>query len=74
MARPLDDLVAIAEALLRTEGAVLVPERRDAILQLVELLRQRRLVAVGKQVPELGSPLGRGFELGVDFIECSHAS
>jgi len=72
VAGPLDDLVAVAEAHAGLEGAVLVPEPRDTLLELVELVGERRLVSFGKKMPELGATLGRAVDLGVDLFNGFH--
>ena len=58
-----DDLVAVAEAGAGLQGAVLVPERREALLELVELGCERGVVALRKEMPELGAALGRAVDL-----------
>ena len=74
VASALDDVVTVSEARACLERAVLVPEGCDALFELVQLLCERLVVTVGKQMPELAAALGRGVELGVDLIESSHAS
>ena len=44
VAGPLDDFVTVAESGAGAERAVLVPERGDALLELVELGRERSVV------------------------------
>jgi hypothetical protein len=72
VAGPLDDLVAVAEACAGLERAVLVPKPREALLELVELVRECLVVSFGKKMPELGAAFGRAIDLGVDLIDSSH--
>src|SRR6266480_1578085 len=72
VAGPLDDLVAVAETRAGLESTLLVPERCEALLELVQLSRQHGVVAFRKQVPELGATLGRGVDLGSDLVDISH--
>jgi hypothetical protein len=74
VARSLDDLVAIAEADVRAEGAMLVPESRDLRLELLELGGQSFVSALGQVMPELGAPFRGALDLEPDFRESSHAS
>ena len=62
MTGSLDDFVAVAEAELRPEHPLLVPERRNAVLERVDS-SGRGIVAVRKHVPKLGAALGRAVDL-----------
>jgi hypothetical protein len=67
-----DDLVAVAEPLSGLQRAVLVPERGNALLELMQLGRKRGVVSCGQEVPELAAALGGAVELGVDLVESTH--
>src|SRR5207253_10776953 len=73
VAGSLDDLVAIAEADAGLERALLVPERRKALLELAQLFGKRGVVSLGKQMPELGPTPGGAVDLGVYLVERGHA-
>jgi hypothetical protein len=51
---------------------LLVPQRGDAVLQLVELRGELLVVALGKEMPELRTALAGAIELGVYFVNRSH--
>ena len=64
----LDDHVAVAEALLHSGGAILVPETSDVLLDLGMLGGSRRVVALGEDMEELGTPVGGALDLQLDVF------
>jgi hypothetical protein len=64
----LDDRVAVAEALLHSGGAILVPETRDFLLDLGVLGGDGRVVALGEDVQQLSAPLRGALDLELDFF------
>jgi hypothetical protein len=69
----LDDHVAVAEAALDAGSAILVPETSDVLLDLGMLGGDNRVVALGEDVQELGTPLCGALDLELDVFECLHA-
>ena len=53
LAGPAHDLVALAEANARPLGAVLVPERDQLFVDLLDLVDDRLLPPVGEGLPQL---------------------
>ena len=70
---PLDDAVAIAEALPHASLAMLYPESRDLGFELLQLSREHDVMAVRKCVVQLGTPLSGALDLELDVFDCSHA-
>ena len=64
----LDDHVAVAEALLHSGGAILVPETSDFLLDLGMLGGDGRVVALGEDVQQFGAPLRGALDLELDFF------
>jgi hypothetical protein len=68
----LADGVAWAEAKLRAEGTLLVPEGVDARADLLQLGRERWVMSLGQGAVEVGAALAGALDLRPDFIDCSH--
>ena len=64
----LDDHVAVAEALLHSGGAILVPETSDFLLDLGMLGGDTRVMALGEDVQQLGTPLCGALDLELDVF------
>ena len=58
-----DDVVAIAEAELRLQRALFVPETLEMIAQTLELGGRCWVVTLGEHVPQLDTPLARLIDL-----------
>jgi hypothetical protein len=64
----LDDHVAVAEALLHSGGAILVPETSDFLLDLGMLGGDGRVVPLGEDVQQLGTPIRGALDLELDVV------
>ncbi len=69
---PLDDAVAIAEALPHACLAMLDPEGRDLGFELLELGRKHDVMTFRKFVVQLTAPLGGALDFELDVLDCSH--
>ena len=74
LAGPAHDLVALAEADARPLGAVLVPERDQLLVDVLDLVDDRLLPPVGEGLPQLPTDLAQALDLGMNFRDRLHAS
>jgi hypothetical protein len=72
VSRALDDLVAVAEAVGDARVAMLVPELGDPLLELLVLVREGAVVALGKEMQHLRAALGQAGNLLLDLQWVSH--
>ena len=66
MARALNDRVALTEADSGARDAVLFPELRDLLLDLLVLCDEGGIVLLGKRVHHLGAPEGEAVDVTSD--------
>ena len=69
---PLDDPVAVTEALPHARLAMLDPEGRDLGFELLELGREHDVMALRKFVVQLAAPLRGALDLELYVFDCSH--
>jgi hypothetical protein len=65
-----DDVIAIAEAELRSQRALFVPEAVEALAQTFELLGRCWVVTLGKDPPQLRPPLAGLLDFSVNLGHC----
>jgi len=73
LASPAHDVVALAEADARALGAVLVPERDQLFVDVLDLVHDRLLAAAGEVLPQLSTHLAQALDFGMDLRDRSHA-
>ena len=65
----LDDRVAVAEARTNAGFAVFVPELRDAVVQLTELVCEDDVMSGGQTMQESGTVLACALDLATDLVQ-----
>ena len=73
LAGPAHDVVALAEADARALSAVLVPERNQLLVDVLDLVHDRLLAAAGEVLPQLSTHLAQALDLVVNLMNRSHA-
>ena len=67
-----DDLRAVAEAQLRSDGSVVIPEAIQLRVEAADLLPDLRVVLGGEPMPELATLLAQALDLRMNFRGSCH--